>query len=110
MAIWAIPRACRNADFTWSGQPRGNGIVQELWAIQTVITQAVPGCKSSAGRQKRLVNWPRIGLECGKIVANSGIERPDKNAGLGLQLDRCQRELGADDLVETFDRLGQIFR
>ena len=50
MAVWAIPRACKNADFTWSGQLGGSGVVDKFGSIQTVIAQADPGIKGSKGR------------------------------------------------------------
>jgi hypothetical protein len=49
MAVWAIPRACKNADFTWSGQLGGSGVVDKFGSIQTVIAQADPGIKGSKG-------------------------------------------------------------
>ena len=78
---WAIPSAQRNADFTWSGQLRGNGMVQEVWAIQTVIAQAGPGSKGSTRTQRFPIKDSASGLECGKISAGCGVERRRKNPG-----------------------------
>ena len=63
--------------FSWTVGPRhcrttGNGVVQELWAIQTVIAQVVPGSKNSAGRHRLLIKVCASGLECGKISAGLG--------------------------------------
>ena len=78
---WAIPSAQRNANFTWSGQLRGNGMVQEVWAVQTVIAQAGPGSKGSTPTQRFPIKDSASGLDCGKISAGSGVERCRKNAG-----------------------------
>jgi hypothetical protein len=80
---WAIPRACRNADFTWSGQLGGSGTEDKLGSIRTVIAQAGPGIKGSKGGQRLSTNVGASGLACGRISAGSGQNDLCKNAGPG---------------------------